>query len=113
MHFTPCEIGAMSGHKSSDRRMDTSYTNIHDVAKLEMVNCLYIFLNHDQELDEKIVNGIWRYADRLKKYYDKDVKDYAASERQKRIALLGSFDDYVMTQVIKNIMIYFKGSCRG
>ena len=107
LHFNPAEIGSMSGHKVSDSRFDNTYTHIHDVVKLEMVNCLYLFLNPEQELDEKIVNGVWKYAYRLKNLYGKDEKELAIEKREKRMAFLGSFDDYILTQVWKFFFIWY------
>lgn len=95
----------MSGHKPSEARMDNTYTQVKDVTKLEMVNCLIFFLDPEVVLNEKIIAGIWRYGWRIRQFYDKYEKDQIDKEREERrknrlANLIGSFDEYVVTQVI-------------
>ena len=62
------------------------------------------FLDPEVVLNEKIIEAIWRYGWRIRQYYDKYEKDQQDKKRdelrEKRIAhLIGSFDEYVVTQV--------------
>ena len=68
-------------------------------------------MDPEVELNEKIVTGIWKWGWRLRQFYDRhqrkiDEREKDAARKERIEKMIGSYDDFVITQVILVFGIY-------